>query len=274
MSTPDPQDHIRSGFTGMASPAPPATPSAWQPATPFERCAPLITPTQEELAFAFAANLFDLFRAMSHLPSAAIEEQAHLSRHIATPFNPMFKGIWRSRLEAHEVDDAISESIAWLKRHSVPFAFWWIDPGTTPADMGARLQAQGFAPWEEHAPGMAAELTALNYDLLTHGSAGYTQERVTDERGLRDFKAAERARLARLEALSKRAEQVWAQIPSLLAQRTASGYEQAVTHLAELRDLAVHRNERPAFDARLADVVAPYATSSALQRRLKEKRLA
>jgi hypothetical protein len=38
----------------------------------------------------------------------------------------MFKGIWKWRLEAHEVDDAISESIAWLKRHSAPFAFWWI----------------------------------------------------------------------------------------------------------------------------------------------------
>lgn len=190
MGTADPHDHIRSGFASMARPEPPATPPPWQPATPFETRAPLITPTEEELAFAFAANLFDLFRAMGHLPGAEIEELAHVSRHNAAPFNPMFKGIWQSRLEAHELDDAIGESIAWLKRHSAPFAFWWIDPGATPADLGTRLQAYGFAPWEEHAPGMAAELTALNYDLLTHGPAGYTQECVTDERGLHDFKAA------------------------------------------------------------------------------------
>ena len=69
----------------------------------------------------------------------------------------------------------------------------------------------------------------------------------------RERQEAERARLARLEVLGALAEQ-------------------AVAHLAELRDLAAHRKERAAFDTRLADVVAPYATSVALQRRLKEKR--
>lgn len=98
-------------------------------------------------------------------------------------------------------------------------------------------------------------------------------KQVERERKVREQREAERARLARLEALAKRAEIVWGQIPVLLAQRNASGYEQAVAHLAELRDLAVHRKERPAFDARMADVVAPYATSPALQRRLKEKGL-
>ena len=66
---------------------------------------------------------------------------------------------------------------------------------------------------------------------------------------------------------------MWGQIPALLAQRTASSYERAVAHLAELRDLAAHRKERAAFDARLAEVVASYVTSAALQRRHKEKRL-
>jgi len=47
-----------------------------------------------------------------------------------------------------------------------------------------------------------------------------------------------------------------------------------VAHLAELRDLAVHRGQRAAFDARLSDVLAPYATSAALQRRLREQKLA
>jgi hypothetical protein len=54
------------------------------------------------MTFAFAANLFDLFRAMSHLPDAEIEEHAHLAHHVALPFNLMFKGVWRSRLADDE----------------------------------------------------------------------------------------------------------------------------------------------------------------------------
>jgi hypothetical protein len=96
---------------------------------------------------------------------------------------------------------------------------------------------------------------------------------VERQRVARERQEAERTRLARLDALAKRTEQVWREIPSLLSQRTARGYDQAVQHLAELCDLAVHLNERAAFDARLAGVVAPYITSAALQRRLKEKRL-
>lgn len=92
-------------------------------------------------------------------------------------------------------------------------------------------------------------------------------------RAKREREAAERARLAKLEALAKREAQTWATVPTLLAKRTASGYDEGVNLLAELRDLAVHRGQRPAFDTRLAQLLAPYAASPALQRRLKEKQL-
>jgi ribosomal protein S18 acetylase RimI-like enzyme len=173
----------------MASPTV-VTPQAGQPAAPFEARAPLVDPTEQELSGAFAMNLFDLFRAMSHLPGAELHEQAGLSRHIAPPFNPMFKGVWQCRLDGHEVEGAIDECVAWLRQRGAPFAFWWVDPQATPVDLGARLQAHGFAPWEEQAPGMAADLEALNYELITRTPEGYAQERVIDERGLHDFKAA------------------------------------------------------------------------------------
>jgi len=95
-------------------------------------------------------------------------------------------------------------------------------------------------------------------------------EDVRRQRKERERREAERARLAKLDALAKREEQVWAQVPELLARRTASGYDEAVAHLAELRDLAIHRKQRAAFDVRLRDVLAPYASSAALQRRLRE----
>lgn len=98
-------------------------------------------------------------------------------------------------------------------------------------------------------------------------------EEVRRQRLERERQEAERARLAKLEALAQREEQVWTQIPGLLARRTASGYDEAVAQLAELRDLAVHRKQRAAFDARLKDVLTPYTTSAALLRRLREKKL-
>lgn len=98
-------------------------------------------------------------------------------------------------------------------------------------------------------------------------------EEVERQRMERERQEAERARLAKLEALAKREPQVWREAEQLLAKRTASGYDEGVAHLVELRDLAVHRKERATFDARLTEVLAPYVNSPALQRRLKEKRL-
>ncbi len=89
----------------------------------------------------------------------------------------------------------------------------------------------------------------------------------------REREAAERARLAKLADLAQREAQVWASITGLLAKRTASGYDEGVALLAELRDLAVHQGQRAAFDAKLAQVIEAYVGSPALQRRLKEKRL-
>lgn len=85
---------------------------------------------------------------------------------------------------------------------------------------------------------------------------------------------AERARLVKLDDLARRETQVWQKVEQGLARRTASGYDEAVALLSELRDLAQHRGQRNQFDERLATVLAPYASSAALQRRLKQVRLA
>jgi hypothetical protein len=89
----------------------------------------------------------------------------------------------------------------------------------------------------------------------------------------REREEAERARLAKLANLAKREAEIWASIPGLLAKRTASGYDEGVTLLVELRELAVHQGQRAAFEAKLLTCTEPYATSPALQRRLKEKQL-
>lgn len=189
MNTNDQPDIIRSEFARLTKPAA-RDRAGWQPATPFETRLPLDNPTEAALNFAFAANLFDLFRAMSHLPEAEMEALPALTRHCAFPFNPMFKGVWQSRVADDEADEAIDKTVAWFKARNAPFFFWWLDSQATPADMGARLLAHGFAAWELNAPGMAADLASLKYDLMDKTPASYKQERVSDERGLLDFKAA------------------------------------------------------------------------------------
>jgi hypothetical protein len=121
--------------------------------------------------------------------------------------------------------------------------------------------------------GGGARPVAATAPRRTFSAIAAAAEEVRDRREERERREAERAHLAQLDALAKREEQVWARVPGLLAQRTASGYSEAVAHLAELRDLAVHRGQRDAFDARLRELLAPYATSAALQRRLREKKL-
>lgn len=162
----------------------------WQPATPFESIPPLLDITDDELGFAFAANLFDLFRAMGNLPGAEIEHTGSVSRHHAFPFNPMFKGAWQTRLSEQTADAAVAETIDWFRGREAPFFFWWVDPRATPADLCDRLQAHGLTAWEVAAPGMAAELADLPADPLARVPAGYEQQRVTDEAGLLEFKAA------------------------------------------------------------------------------------
>jgi hypothetical protein len=119
-------------------------------------------------------------------------------------------------------------------------------------------------------PNAGSEGAAPRRDFAELQEAAKRQKQV---RLKREREAAERARLAKLADVAKREDLIWQSIPELLAKQTASGYDEGVALLAELRDLAVHRGQRAAFDSRLAEVIAPHTRSSALQRRLKEHRL-
>jgi GNAT superfamily N-acetyltransferase len=144
----------------------------------------------QQLEMSFAENLFELFRTMSQLPNAKLQESSSLCRHVAAPFNPMFKGVWQPRLEPEHVDAALLESIAWFQDHKAPFFFWWLDPNAQPANLPERLEAHGFMPWEKHAPGMAASLEALDYSAMSKTPAGFEMKRVHDEHDLLEFKEA------------------------------------------------------------------------------------
>jgi len=163
----------------------------------------LTNPSEAELAAAVEENLFALFRVMvATLPDSELVEGEKLSYHLAFPSNPMFKGVWRTRLSASEADDVIDETLAWFKARQAPFIFWWTGPNTTPNDLGERLVARGLLSMEAQtqelapgivstelgAPGMVADLRDMNEVALSQAPPGFTIEEVQDEASLYDFK--------------------------------------------------------------------------------------
>jgi hypothetical protein len=163
---------------------------------------PLTHTSDIELAAAVQENLFALFRAMATLPGSELVESERLSYHLASPSNPMYKGVWRTRLASDEADSMIDETLAWFKARNAPFLFWWTGPGTTPDDLGQRLVARGLVSMEaqlDHvapgmkftelgAPGMVADLQHMHEEALTQVPPGFTIEEVQDEASLYDFK--------------------------------------------------------------------------------------
>jgi ribosomal protein S18 acetylase RimI-like enzyme len=156
-----------------------------------------------DLAEAVDENLYDLFRAMAQgLSGGELDERAELARHHSFPTNPMFKGVWRSRLVSDRVDDAIDDTIAWFEARQAPFFFWWTGASTTPADLGERLQARGLLDMAEQqvalapgikqtglgAPCMAADLHQMDETALTAVRAAFRIEEVVTEAALFDFK--------------------------------------------------------------------------------------
>ena len=139
---------------------------------------------------AFVENLYALFRSMSELPGGELAETDTGSRHHAFPANPMFNGTWATRLAPEDVDDAVAEVEGWFPSRGAPAIFWWVDPDTTPQDLGTRLEARGWVPWELAAPGMAAPIDELDLDAVRRVPAGYRQGRVEDAAGMDDFARA------------------------------------------------------------------------------------
>jgi GNAT superfamily N-acetyltransferase len=152
---------------------------------------PILTDaSSEQLNQAVDRNLFELFRAMTRLPGAELHETPALSRHLAAPFNPMFKGVWHTRLALADLDNAISDSIAYFQSRKAPFFFWWTGPETQPADTGERLTAHGLTVHELNAPGMTARLAALDYEAIKRVPRNFVMERVRTPTQLEQFKQA------------------------------------------------------------------------------------
>jgi hypothetical protein len=107
----------------------------------------------------------------------------------------------------------------------------------------------------------------------TIGDLQAAAERVEQEAQARRAAEAQARHLQKMEALAGREAQLWQEIFDLLAQKTGSAYDQAVAHLTDLADLAQHRGEPAAFQARLNQIYRDYHHRSALISRLRKANL-
>jgi GNAT superfamily N-acetyltransferase len=158
---------------------------------------------ERQLGLAVFENLYALFRAMAnHLPDGQLIESETLSRHLTFPTNPMFKGVWNTRLSADEADTAIDDTIAWFKERSAPYFFWWTSGDSSPNDLEERLAKRGLISMEEQtqelakgilstqqgAPCMIADLNQMNEAVLTQMPGDFEIREVADEPALYNFK--------------------------------------------------------------------------------------
>jgi ribosomal protein S18 acetylase RimI-like enzyme len=154
------------------------------------------------LGIAATDNLVALFGMMARLEGGEVEETPALGRHHSFPTNPMFKGVWRTRLADGDVEAAIDETIAWFKARNAPYFFWWTDDETRPADLGDRLMARGFISMEgaeqelakgivqteDGAPVMAMSLADADPGWLSRTPPNFRIEPVDTPARLLDFK--------------------------------------------------------------------------------------
>jgi hypothetical protein len=84
---------------------------------------------------------------------------------------------------------------------------------------------------------------------------------------------AEAARIKKLEKVAQRQEQLWARIPSLIDQKRANTYAEAVSILTDLHDLAIHQQRLPEFQNKLAAIMSQYPTLHGLHKRLRVAKL-
>lgn len=91
------------------------------------------------------------------------------------------------------------------------------------------------------------------------------------ERSHREQVAAAKKRHQYLDNLAKQTDQIWEQVERLSQDKKASSYDQVVTLLVDLREVAEIQGQMLQFQARFQKVVAQVKPTSTLYKRLKSK---
>lgn len=107
----------------------------------------------------------------------------------------------------------------------------------------------------------------------TIGNLLAAAERIEKEVRAKRAAAARARHLQKMGSLAGREGELWQEVMDLIQQKKGNAYDQAITHLKDLRDLAQHQGQEAAFQARLNTIYRDYRSLPALLRRLRNANL-
>jgi hypothetical protein len=102
----------------------------------------------------------------------------------------------------------------------------------------------------------------------TWGELSGTAKQLRSEAEQRKREEAEARRLAALQALAAREPEAWSDVYRLIDAKQPKPYDEAVSLLVQLRDLAIHQRRVQEFEGRVADIRARYSNRPGLLQRL------
>jgi len=94
-------------------------------------------------------------------------------------------------------------------------------------------------------------------------------DQVEQKRLEKERQQAEADHKKHLEKIARLEDAYWDRVPQLIEQKRANTYDEAVSILKDLRDLAAQRGELASFQARIRDIQAKYPTLRGLHCRLQ-----
>lgn len=114
----------------------------------------------EKLILANEENLSAWIPLFGRLGQAFMDNPPGVKRSITNLPISLFNSVMDARLAPEQTDAAIQSIVSDARVRNVPL-LWWIGPSTRPADLGKRLENNGFK-FDETGPGMAADLEKLH----------------------------------------------------------------------------------------------------------------
>lgn len=123
--------------------------------------------SSDALIQAIDGNCIDFFQHYGYGPGCELHDERDLAWFVTGIPHPLFNGVMRTDLSAHEANRRIDVMVEEFRRRRIPLE-WTTLAGTRPADLGRRLQEKGFEHTLDVA-GMAMDLGRLTDERLPAG---------------------------------------------------------------------------------------------------------